>query len=196
MVDLPILLTKFQGINERENDVAFFQAHVPWVAQDAYLNVIFKPVPPDILSDAAAKMKIPAPVLQLLARHNGAILFSHSLSLYGVVRPGQLLNRSDPFSLPPFNIETENRSWPSPNRDRFLKIGGYGFDGSAVCIDRRDLQILVFRRGEKEPYCSWSNLEVWLNTEIRRLSELFDVSGKRLVDEAKTLPSQTAGVGS
>ena len=193
MVDLPRLIAKFRGVNNRESDVAFFYTHVPSVAPDAYLNIIFKPAPADVLADVGAKMKIPACVQELLARHNGAMLLSESLSLYGVVRQGQLLNRSDPFSLPPFNIEFENQSWPPPDRDRFLKIGGYGFDGSGVCIDRHNLHIVVFRRGEKDPYSSWPALDVWLNSEIRRLSELFDPSGKRLVDGPRTLPSPTTG---
>ena len=71
MVDLASLINKFQSANNRENDVASFQAHVPWVAPDAYLNVIFKPAPPDVLSDVGTRMKIPTPVLELLARNNG-----------------------------------------------------------------------------------------------------------------------------
>jgi len=194
MVDLPKLIAKFRAVNNRESDVAFFHTHVPWVAPDAYLNIIFKPAAGEVLSDVGAKIRMPAPVLELLARHNGAKLLSGSLSLYGVVRHGQLLNRSDPFSLPPFNIEFENQSWPPPDRDRFLKIGGYGFDGSGVCIDRHNLHIGVFRRGGSDPYCSWPSLDVWLNSEIKRLSELFDPSGKRLVEGSQTLPSPTTDV--
>lgn len=189
MVDLLKLVSVFQGVKNRESDAAFFQTQVPWVASEAYLNIIFKPAPPDILSETGARMRIPAPVLELLAQHNGAILLSGALSLWGVVRKGQLLNQSDRFSLPPFNIESENRSWPPPDRERFLKIGGYGFDGSGVCIDRHNLNVAVFRRNEQKPYCSWKTLDNWLNDEIRRLVTLFDVSGKRLVDEVMTLPS-------
>jgi hypothetical protein len=188
MVDLPRLIAKFQAVDNRESSVADFYTRVLWVAPDAYLNILFKPAPTDVLSDVGSKLKMPAPVLELLAQHNGAMLFSTSLSLYGVVRQGQQLNRSDPFSLPPFNIEIENRSWPPPDRDRFLKIAGYGFDGSGVCIDRLNLHIFVFHRGDKEPYSSWPTLDDWLNSEIRRLAEMFDQSGKCLVDESQTLP--------
>jgi hypothetical protein len=191
MVDFLRLIAKFQEVDNRESGVAQFYTRVPWVAPDAYLNILFKPAPAKVLSLVGAKMRIPAPVLELLAQHNGASFLSSSLSLYGVVREGQLLNRSDPFSLPPFDIESENLSWPPPDRDRFLKIGGYGFDGSGVCIDRHDLRIVVFRRRKKEPYSSWLSLELWLDSEIHRLSELFDSSGKCLVEESQTLPSPT-----
>ncbi len=189
MIDLPSLINKFREVNDHESDVAFFQTHVPWIAPEAYLNIIFKPAPPDVLSNVGTNMKIPAPFLQFLARYNGAVLFSGALSLFGVVRKGQLLHRADSFSLQPFNIELENRSWPPPDRDKFLKIGGYGFDGSGVCIDRDSLGIFVFRREEKEPYSSWPTLDDWLNCEIRRLSEIFDAYGKPLVDGSQTLPS-------
>src|SRR5215471_16606469 len=189
MVDLLTLLSKFQVAHDRESPLAFFRTNVPWVAPEAFLNVIFKPAPANVLSDVGARMKMPSPVLEFLRRHNGAMLLSGSLNLYGVVPKGEPLKRSDPFSLPPFNIEAENRSWPPPDRGRFLKIGGYGFDGSGVCIDRKSLCIVVFRRGKQEPYCSWPSLDDWLDNEIRRLSELFDSSGRLLVDGSKTLPS-------
>ena len=192
MIDLLKLISKFRAVNNRRSAVAFFQTHVPWVGPEAYLNIIFEPASLEVLSNVGAKMRMPAPLVELLAEHNGAILFSGALSWYGVVDKGQLLNRTNRFSLPPFNIEAENRSWPPPDRDRLLKIGGYGFDGSGVCIDRQNLRILVFHRGAEEPYCSWPTLGDWLNNEIRRLSELFDVSGKRLVDESETLPSSAA----
>jgi len=83
MIDLPSLITKFRAVNDRESEAASFHTHVPWIAPDAYLNIIFKPAPPDILSSMGAQMEIPVPVLQLLARHNGAVLFSDSLSVFG-----------------------------------------------------------------------------------------------------------------
>lgn len=187
MVDLLKLVGKFQAKNDRESNTAFFRTHVPWVAPEAYLNTIFKPAAPEALSEVNNRLRMPDPILELLKQHNGAILLSRSLSLFGVVGKGQLYNRSDPFSLPPYNIETENLSG-IPDRDRFLKVGGYRYDGSGAYIDRQTLEIVLFREGEKKPCCSWPTLDDWLNTEIRRLTGLFDASGKRLVDEAQTLP--------
>jgi hypothetical protein len=189
MIDLLGLLSKFHAAKDHESEVALFRTHVPWVAPLAYLNIIYKPAASEVLSDVAAKLQVPASFVALLARYNGAILFSGGLSLYGVVRKDQLLDRTDSFSRLPFNIETENRG-RFPDRDRFLKIGGYGFDGSHTCIDRRDSRIDVFHRGDKEPYCSWATLDGWLDSEIRRFSDLFDESGKPLVAESDMLPRQ------
>src|SRR5579884_2722707 len=81
MVDLLDLAKKF-----RPYKAAFFQTNVPWVAPEAYLNIIFRPASRDVLPEIGAKVKIPEPFLELLARNNGAILLSGALSLYGVLR--------------------------------------------------------------------------------------------------------------
>jgi hypothetical protein len=129
---------------------------------------------------------------EFLRVQNGAILFSGSLSIYGVLEPGQRISR-EPMLRPPFNIEDENASWPPHEPDRLLAIGGYGFDGSSICIDRRDFGIALFQRGEallrREPTLSWDSLDQWLRSEISRLSNLFDTSGRMLVEESQTVPT-------
>ena len=171
-----------------ESDTACFYTRTPWVAPEAYLHRVFKPAPINVLSEVAARTRMPRVFVELLSRNNGANFFSDSLNVYGVVPGVQRLNRSDPLSLPPYNIETENRSWPPPDPDGFLAIGGYGFDGSNVCIDRASLEIVVYRRGEQTPYGSWPTLRDWLQVEIPRLATLFDTGGKRLFSSAYTLP--------
>ena len=186
------LLDKFDNIGDRESETAFYRTHIPWLAPLAYLNIIFKPAPEDALAIVAKKLKIPMPVLEFLRNQNGAILFSGALSVYGIHRPGQLINRDDPSCDLPFNIELENQNWPPLDTIRHLVIGGYGFDGSAVCIDRQDYRICLFQRGRRQlqskPSFTWPSLEEWLRNEITRLAAIFDSGGKRLVDESQTLP--------
>ena len=119
------------------------------------------------------------------------MLFAGSLNLYGVVEAGRLLNREDPFSLPPFNIEQENKSW-SFHPGRLLVVGGYRFDGSRACIDRSDGQIHVFKKGQRIPAVSWGSLDSWLMGEIARLGLLFDDDGKRTGPESETGPPPVA----
>lgn len=186
-------LSKFSIVNDRESKVAFFRTHVPSVGSLAYLNVIFKGAPNDALLDSARKLRMPRTLVELLRQQNGACLFSGSLSIYGIHQPGQLLQRSDPLFDLPFNIEVENRNWPPHDPIRFLAFGGYGFDGSRVCINRDDLRIYLFPRGKDRLLSvashSWQDLDSWLNSEIARLTALFDSDGKRLVDESQTVPS-------
>jgi hypothetical protein len=191
-VNLRDLVSQFRKANDRESENAYFRTHVPWVAPLAYLNIIHKPAPVDALHEAVSRLAIPLVFAQFLAVQNGAILFSGALSIYGVLRPGQPLNRLEPFSLPPFDIDDENLNWPPCDQKRFLAIAGYGFDGSRVCIDRRSLDIHLFQREEKElkrtPAAKWEDLDGWLTSEIARLSCLFDHEGHRLTTEAQTLP--------
>jgi hypothetical protein len=191
-INLLDLLSQFRKANDRENENAHFLTQAPWVAPLAYLNVIFKPAPKEVLNSAVLRMAIPPVFSEFLAVQNGAILFSGALSVYGAVRPGQLLNRSEPFSLPPFSLDDHNPMQYVPEADRFLAIGGYGYDGSRVCVYRRGLSIHLFPRGKTELQRTasfiWMNLSEWLTSEVSRLSTLFDSDGHRLADEIETLP--------
>ena len=184
------LLTKFENVDNRETETAFFQTRI---APETYLNVVYKPAQAETLFSVAAKLKFPDKFTELLAQQNGAVLFSGAFSVYGVVPPGTLLNRNDPLSLPPYNIEDENRDWPPDDPERLLVIGGYGFDGSSACIDRTTSQIYLFQRGEQtlvsSPSASWPSPGEWITSEVARLSFLFDRRGKRMVDQSETPPS-------
>src|ERR1035438_7280015 len=109
-VDLLSLISTFHPLDDRESSVASFRTLVPWVGPEAYLNTVYRPAPGRWLFRVAEKLRFPPAVIDFLQRQNRAMLFSGSLSLYGVVEPDQLLNRQDRFSLPPVNIEPENGS--------------------------------------------------------------------------------------
>ena len=192
MVELLSLLSKFRVLNDRESEAAYFRTNIPWVGSQAYLNIVFKPAPPEVLVDTAGRLGMPGSLVEFLQIQNGAILFSGALSVCGVHRPGQLLNREQPFSQLPFNIEDENDDWPPNDPERFLSLGGYSFDGSEVCIDRGDSRIYLFQRDEEalasSPSASWRSLEEWITSEISRLSFLFSHDGHRLAAESQTLP--------
>ena len=190
-IDLLSLISSFRRFDDRENANASFRTRVPWVAPEAYLNIIYKPAPAKLLSEIAEKCSFPSVVVDFLRHQNGAMLFSGSLNLYGVVEPGRLLNREDRFSLPPFNIERENKTWLF-HPDRLLVVGGYRLDGSRACIDRSDGQVHVFQKGQRIPAVSWAAFDSWLLGEIARLRVLFDDNGKRTGPESETGPPQSA----
>jgi hypothetical protein len=192
-IDLLSLLSNFRRFDDQENANASYRTRVPWVAPEAYLNIIYKPAPAKLLSEEAEKYSFPSVVVDFLSHQNGAMLFSGSLNLYGVVEQGRFLNREDRFSLPPFNIERENKSW-SFHPDRLLVVGGYRFDGLRACIDRTDGQIHVFQKGQRIPAVSWASFDSWLVDEITRLRLLFDDDGKRTGPESETGPPKSATV--
>jgi hypothetical protein len=189
-IDLLSLVSRFRRFDDRDNANAFFRTRVPWAAPEAYLNIVYKPAPEKLLFETAERWSFPLSVVDFLRRQNGAMLFSGSLNLYGIVEPGRALNRQEPFSLPAFNIEPENKSW-SLHPDRLLVIGGYRFDGSRACTDRSDGKVHVFQKGETIPTASWPSLESWLTIEIRRLSGVFDDEGRRIGLESETGPPKS-----
>jgi len=192
-IDLLSLVSEFRCFDDQENANASFRTRVPWVAPEAYLHIVFKPAPSKLLSEVAGRCSFPPVVVDFLSHQNGAMLFSGSLNLYGVVDPTRLLNRADRFSLPPFNIGRENKSWTF-HPDRLLVVGGYRFDGSRACIDRADGKIHVFQKGQRIPAVSWASFDSWLVSEIARLRVLFDNDGKRTGPESETGPPQSATV--
>ena len=190
-IDLLSLIAQFRKFDDRENANAAFRTRVPWVAPEAYLNIVYKPAGPKLLSEVASRLSFPVEVVDFLKHQNGAMLFSGSLNLYGLVEPGRLLNREDRYSLPPFNIERENKCWPF-HPDRLLVVGGYRLDGSRACVDRIDGQVHVFQKGQRIPSISWAGFDSWLIAEVGRLSALFDEEGKRVGPEAETGPPRPA----
>lgn len=191
-VDLPGLLDGFRVFKDFDNDTASYRTLVPWVGPEAYLNIIYRPAPIQLLSAVGAKLHFPDSIFEFLSQYNGAKLFSGALNLCGVVEPGRLLNRRDSFSLPPYNIEGANRSW-SVDPERLLVIGSYQFDGSQVCIDRSNGRILLFKRKRVTPELSWELFESWLCKEIIRIRSLFDSDGRRLGPESETTPHGITG---
>jgi hypothetical protein len=184
------LLSRFRNADDRENENAHFRTRLPWVAPLAYLNIVFKPAPKDVLESANQRLAIPPEFTTFLAAQNGAILFSGALTIYGAVRPGQLLNRSDPFSLPAFSLDDHN---PIASRsERFLAVGAYGFDRTQVCLDRHKPGVWLFRGEETIPERDAppvaKGFDEWLGDEVSRLSMLFDPGGHRLVSEIETAP--------
>ncbi len=189
-VDIKKIL-KDQGWKlERESGTAFFFNHAPWIAPKAYLHIVFKGAAPSALNDVGDLLHLPDSWRQMLAIQNGAILFSGSLSVYGVHASGALLNRRDVFEQLPYSIISENRSWPMKDRDRFVVLGGYDYDGSRAVLDTHDGSVIVVPRKHETILNRWQDTNLWLTEELRRLSLLFGDDGKIRVSEEDTLPTR------
>jgi hypothetical protein len=196
LIDIRRLLPDFSTENNHESPAGFFLCATPWVAPLAYLHIVFRPITDTLLKSWTAQLGLPLPLNLFFRQQNGAILFSGALTFYGLHAPAQLLSREDPFAQLPFDIQNEGQNWPPVDTKQFLVIGGYGFNGSTVCIDKSNLRVVMFKREstslEKKPSYGWETLEECVVSEISRLSTMFDKSGKRLVDERLTVPDSSS----
>ena len=191
-MNLKIFLNRFASRNDVESEAAFFKTHVPWVAPEAYLNILFKPLPLNEIQEFARRLLAPKSLTSLYDQCNGAILLSGALSVYGVLPPGRLLHRTNIFLRAPFNIESENENW-KPEDGRYFLIAGYGYDGSAVCIHRDTGEARLFRRSNVgkliKTSVAWNSLDTWISSETERLAALFDFDGRLMVDKRYTVPT-------
>ncbi len=186
------LLSKFLPISDVETEYAFFKTHVPSVAPEAFLNIIFKPASADVQKKVTRKLSFPASMVEFFECYNGAILFSDALRVYGCLPDHYLLNRADAFDSLPFDILRTNEEFGEELQPRgLLCVGSYGYDRSLVCMDRKTAQITCFREQDFGVIrASWPNLDQWLTSEISRMSFYFDEHGNRLVAERELPPSQ------
>jgi hypothetical protein len=188
-INLLELLHLTRNSNLIESKTAYFNQNVPSIAPEAYLHTIFKPLPAPVVSALPHFRELPAIWKDFFAIQNGADLFSGAISLYGLHPHGQMLSRKGGLdSRLPFDLANESSNRPPPNPKENLKIGGYGFDGSLVCLNRKDESISVFRRDGSELIALWHSPTSWLTNEIARIGMLFDSSGNRLGDEIETRP--------
>lgn len=185
--DILKLISDFEDVNDHETRRAYFRTHVPWVAAEAYLHIVFKPCPKTTLVPAVKRLRIPEKFVRFYETQNGFHLFSDRVYMYGIHRPGQLLARDRKWYDLPYSIENP-RLWYFRNHEHFLPIGGCGPYGSSVVLDRRDLSIKYFYDEGKEPVTEFKSLEDWLLPEIERLRKMFEKKGRLLVDPAATIP--------
>jgi hypothetical protein len=191
-IDFKKLLKKFKEVDDFDNEVAWFKTKVEWVAPEAYLNVLYKPVPVKTVEEVALALDFPESVFSFYGEWNGAHLFSGSLSIYGCLPERYLLDRASPHSLPNWNIKGLNRSYLRSRDSTVLCLASYMgcHENSVVWIDRSSEAVFCANGADlKMKRKSWDSLEHWLTDEIDRLSFCFDDDGRRLVSADDMLPS-------
>ena len=78
-IDVLDLVADFRVSDDVDNGNATFRTRVPWVGPEAYLHIIYKPAPQDVLRDAIERLRLPVSEVEFLQRHNGGRLFSGAL---------------------------------------------------------------------------------------------------------------------
>ncbi|MBS1813667.1 MAG: hypothetical protein JSS87_02205 [Acidobacteria bacterium] len=189
-LNLRNILLKYGWLDELENNQAYYQIKTPFIAESAYLNIIFKPAAMEDIKMASNELKIPPVWVDFFSIQNGALLFSNSLSLFGIMPSTALYNRSDTVITPPHNIKFENYNKYDLDLNRLLIVGSYGFDGSLLCLDREDQTVWHCYKDGTRGDLVGKNAFSWIRNEISRLSFLFDKRGKCLSTEMETVPKR------
>jgi hypothetical protein len=189
VIDLSKILKAQCWRVEKESGTAFFYNFAPWIAPKAYLHIVFKGADTEALDDVGrTEMRLPESWLHVLSQQNGASLFSGAMDIYGLHNPGTLLNRTNVFERLPFNIVSESRSWPVKPVVRYVRIGGYGYDGTGAVLDRESGAVLAIPRKSETVLRKWPDADTWINLESARLATLFDSEGKIRVANEETVP--------
>ncbi len=162
--------------------------HVPHVAPQAWLHVLFPPLTGDQLSQVEREIdrQLPRAYADFLAKSNGLWLFSGALTLDGLrwsyVRSGDAVWQ-------PFSIATPNvNERPRGAKGSAVFVGGYQFDGSLLYIDADALRTYRCARTSANPLNEWPSFEAMLEAEATRLATLFDQSGRRIGPNVPTTP--------
>ena len=79
------LLVKFRQDDAIETPHARFSTRVPSMASEGYLNVVFKPLPRDVIVGAVRELNIPPLIERFLQYYNGVRLFFDQFCVYGLV---------------------------------------------------------------------------------------------------------------
>ena len=185
------LASRFKENGDRETDNVWLKTATPWVGDLAYFSVIYKPASRRLVERCLDELESPMELREFYAECNGAHLFGGQLSVYGIVPPGQLLNRSDPYSLPPFNLGQASQRWRN-DADRYLPFGFYQYDGSQVCIDRSTSEAVLFGPEAKMTASRWMNFWQWLDAEFSRFSSFFDDQGRPLGPNSLVGPKEAS----
>ncbi len=195
-VDLLRLLAKFKAINDCEFETITYKTHVPSVAPQAYLNVIFKPAPQALREARVRQLRMPGALAEFYAAYNGAGLFVATIRIFGLLPDTYRIERTDWFRKRiPHDILDVHRecSRHLEVRDQ-LCFADYSYDKSAVCIERGSGQITCyFGEDFARIRQTWPSFEEWITSEIARLSFCHDERGNRLVAEELLLPGLELG---
>ena len=185
------LLSKYRNVDDFVHERVLFKTNVPWVAPKAYLHILFPPAPADVLQQRTTELRIPNPLIEFYSQWNGALLFTGTLAIYGLLADGYVLNREDWRCRLPFDLVSETQHWQPELDDRDLFcFGSYGYDRSAVCVARDSGVVTVFAADRLDVVrATWPSFETFLSEELDRLSTFFDDNGKCSFPEDALLPS-------
>jgi hypothetical protein len=114
-------------------------------------------------------------------------LFNGVFNINGIRRS----HSRDPLSQQPFSVYAGNQGErPKNSKPSYFFFGSYRYDLSRAYVDLETGQVRVCERWDaNKTRSAWSNFDLFLETEIYRLIELFDQNGVfKYSDDSLELP--------
>jgi len=165
------------GVKKASNGATLI-CHVPHVAPQAWLHTIYAGLTDknmDVLQENIGGI-LPKDYVDLLKCTNGINIFSDSLSIWGMCTSNA---RRGDEAIQPYDLVSLNEEKIGRIPDTWLAFGSYSWDGSTMIYDFSKSKCKVFRC-ECDSITilqEWPDLWTWLDSEIERLSLLFDKNG-------------------
>jgi hypothetical protein len=178
-----------QGVREISNGTMLI-CHVPHIAPKAWLHRIYAGLTDEnivFLQDKLGKT-LPNDYACFLKVANGINIFSDSVSIWGMRTSNA---RRGDEAIQPYDLLSLNEEKIGEIPDSWLVFGSYSWDGSTMVYDLSRHKTKVFRceRYSINILQEWPDLLTWLDSEITRLSKLFDENGVEYDEDTPTIPT-------
>lgn len=161
----------------------------PHIAPEAWLHCIYPPLKTEEIDFLQKEISKPIPKEYdlFLQRTNGLNIFNTTLSLFGV-RKNYKRDLNNVWQ--PFDIVAPNTIEAPPKADsNIFIIGGYDWDGSYLFIKSNDNSVHLCKKENLKSLYSWNSFSHMLESEVKRLTTLFDKKGKEINPDESTLPT-------
>jgi hypothetical protein len=168
---------------EGKPDGAQLYGHVPHVGPQAWLHERYRGLSPAEMDALVERIQrpIPAQYSWWLSQTNGMTLFSGALDFCGLVRVrSRTIDNRQPFDLF-LEGEVQRRVLGAGPEMFFFATTGAG-KGSRFYFDTRSGAVHRCARDSATPLRSWSSIAELVRVESRRLSKLFDETGRCTVE--------------
>ncbi len=187
-------LMEFMPLGSNETKYANLIAKAPHIGTAAWLHAIYKPISKKEIDDLDRDLNLSLPTVysNFLSNCNGFSLFVTTLSLFGYrynnIR--DLENIWQPFDI----VKLNNRDRPFDSKDKYFFFGFYNWDGSLVYLDRNTLKIHRCTRDSSKALNTWDDFEIFLKSEVERISKLFNKKGIKIDEDVETTPFTTVSL--
>ena len=166
--------------------------HVPHVAPEAWLHIIYSGLSSDQINEFEQNFPIifPKEYKEFLLEANGINIFSDSLSIWGLRESYQ---RTGEGAIQPYDLLSLNDERPKGCPNTWLFFGSYSWDGTRVMFDLGEgsehNKVYRCARRSTQIIQEWSSFKEWLDSEIKRLLQLFDAKGVKYDKKSSTAPT-------